>query len=342
MTRLYKLTLTALTVLSLAGGCRPVDEADEFRNALPREETVKMSVPEAKGGQALTVESQTQALMMGATADTLQLTRLVSGVVNGGGALVLGLVKLVVSFPATTVSATQAVWGPWEDRNDPVTWKLTVDKIGPADYSYKLEGRDKTMASGAFTTILSGNHKPSLDGSGMPIEGFGSGNFLLDHDARNTLPAPPRHPLNNMPDVGTAGYTYARTSASADVTVDAAFRNVRDDDHPGQRVNLDYRYRQTPGGGGSMEFVHAGQPIMGMAAGVWAVKSRWQQTGAGRSDVRAKGGDIPAGMTATLSECWDTNYASRFAEISWWPLGNYGTEASNCVFPTEEYSSLPF
>ena len=169
-----------------------------------------MSVPEQAGGQALVVEAQAQALKQGETADFLQLTRAVSGVVNGGGAWVLGLVKLVVSFPPTKVDATSAVWGPWPDRDDPVTWKMTVTKVGEHKYEYKLEGRDKTLADGPFTVVLSGVHTAAVDAAGLPIEGFGSGNFLLDWDARNTLPARPRHPLNNQPDVGKAAYSYAR------------------------------------------------------------------------------------------------------------------------------------
>jgi hypothetical protein len=341
MTRLYKLSVASITSLALAlgVGCQPVDEADEYRNAIPTQETVKMAVPQ-QAGQALMVEAQTQALKQGETADFLQLTRLVSGVVNGGGAAVLILVKFVVSHPPTKVDATSAVWGPWTDRNDPVSWKVTVTKVGEHKYDYKFEGRDKTMGDGPFTVVLSGNHTAAVDAAGMPIEGFGSGNFTLDWDARNTLPAPPRDPLNNQPDVGTASYSYARLSATADVSVDAQFRQVRDNDHPGQRVDADYKYRQTPGAGGSMEFVHAAPQNMTSKGATWAVKSRWTKDGAGRSDVKARGGDIPAGTEATANECWDSNYASRYANVSWWPLANYGTEATDCVFKTAEYSSL--
>jgi hypothetical protein len=344
MTRLYKLTLISIAVTALAGGCKPMEGADEFRNAVPREQTVEMSVPGNAGGQALTVEAHSQALDQGKIADTLQLTRLVSGVVNGGGALVLGIVKGVTLFPPTELAADHAVWGPWSNPkdDDPVTWKLTVTKVAAGEYTYKLEGRDETLVTGPFTTVLSGTHRPTLDAAGDPIEGFGRGDFLLDWDARNTLPPAPRHPLAKDPDVGTAQYTYARVSAAADVEVDAAFRNVRDDERPGQRVNLDYRYRSTPANGGSMEFVHAAPKNMNMNAASWAVKSRWKQNGAGRSDVRAKGGDLPAGMTATFNECWDSNYASRFAAVSWWAPANYGTEATDCAFTPAEYSTLPF
>ena len=51
MTRLYKLSVASITSLALAlgVGCQPVDEADEFRNAIPTQETVKMAVPQQAG-----------------------------------------------------------------------------------------------------------------------------------------------------------------------------------------------------------------------------------------------------------------------------------------------------
>jgi hypothetical protein len=72
----------------------------------------------------------------------------------------------------------------------------------------------------------------------MPIEGFGSGNFTLDWDAPQHAAAHPASPLNNKPDVGKASYSYARLSATADVSVDAQFRQVRDNDHPDQRGRM--------------------------------------------------------------------------------------------------------
>jgi hypothetical protein len=330
-----------LSTLSLVGGCRRLeDEVEEYRNGIPREETVKMTAPGATDGKALTIETHQQAAKQGETADFLKLTRAVVVVVNGSGAVVLGLVKLVVSFPPTTVGADSATWGPWPDNNEPVVWKVTVTKVGDHKYGYKFEGRDKAKPEGPFVTVLSGTHTASVDGSGQPIEGYGSGDFTLDFDARNTLPMRERNPLFKDPDVGKAMYRYARLSTTSTVEVDAQFRQVKDDNRPGQRVDIDYQYRQAPGGGGSMDFVSASPQTMMMAGGVSAVKTRWTKDGAGRSDIRAKGGDIPGGVQATVSECWNGSYAAQFLRISWAPILGYGVEATDCVFPTAEYSNL--
>ena len=333
MTSARNLALASLSCFSLLGACRPLeDDVDEYRNAIPRQETVSMQVPAGSGaGQQLVVESQGQPLR-GATSDFYVVTYRVSRAVNGAGAFVLGLVKLVVSHPATTVTADTAVWGPWPgEALDPLVYKVTVKRAGDHKYDYTFEARAKAAPNGAFVTFLSGTHTPSLDGSGHPMEGFGSGSFTLDWDARATLPAPDDN-------VGKAHYDYARTGAASVVSVDAKFTQVKDDQHPGQRVDVDYLYRSTPGAGGSMEFVHNLPATMASAGARWAVKSRWTAAGAGRSDVVASGASLPA--PAMASECWNASFSSVYLVASWVPGGGYGDEATDCVFKPADYSKL--
>jgi hypothetical protein len=339
MTRLVKLTLASLSLTAVA--CRPVDdEAEEFRNAIPRQETVQMTIPKA-AGQALTVETQQQALK-GDIADFYKLTRDVSGLVNGGGAWVLLLVKTVVSFPPTSIGTDQAVWGPWPDDKAAIIWRVTVNRVGEHKYSYVFEGQDKATPNGPFVKVLSGTHTAAVDEDGMPVEGHGVGDFTLDWDARNTLPPEMRGDgFPKQADVGKATYKYSRMSATSAIEVDALFRQVRDDERPNQRVDVDYVYRATPGAGGSMQFVHAAPMTMQGAGARWAVNSRWDKTGAGRSDVRAKGGDLAPGLVVTANECWDTRFTSQYLAVSW-AQGGYGNESTDCVFKTAEYSNLSF
>ena len=195
-----------------------------------------------------------------------------------------------------------------------------------------FEGRGRNAAADApFVAFLSGSHTPSLDGAGQVMEGFGSGSFTLDWDARATLPAP-------GDEVGKATYEYARTSPTAAVKVDARFRKVKDDQHPGQLVDVDYLYGSTPGAGGNMEFVHNLPVSMANAGARWAVKSRWTAAGAGRSDVVASGANLPASVTA--SECWNTSFASVYLVASWVPGAGYGNETADCVFNPADYSKL--
>jgi hypothetical protein len=321
----------AIALVGVVGACRPLgDELDDFRNGIPRQETVEMKVP-AQAGQALVVEEHTQALR-GQTADFYKLTWAVSRLVNGGGALTLAVVKAAVAHPPTSFSGDTAVWGPWHGPLDPISWKVTVKRVGDLEYDYELAGRDRIRKDGGFTVVLSGTHTASADGSGHAIEGFGSGEFTLDWEARATLPLPGR-------ELGSAHYTYSRTSPTATVSIDADFKQVRDDNRPGQRVDVKYLYRSTPGAGGEMQFVHVVPPQMSMNGARWAVKSRWQETGAGRADVRATGGDLPASFEATASECWDTGFASQFFQANW-PLAPVWGNAQSCTYATAEFSSL--
>lgn len=333
MTRRYPSALAWLPVASAllaAPACRPHDQADEFRAGVPREETVKMVVP-AAAGQRLEVESTSQALK-GETADFYKVTRGVTLVVNGGAWFVGVLVRHVVAHPPTTLTADTATWGPWSDALDPLEWKVTVKKLGEHKFDYRFEARGKT-GGGAYVTVLSGEHTAAVDAVGDNLEGFGEGTFTLDWDARNTLPQPSK-------DVGKASYRYRRLAVGAPVEIDAQFRMVKDDERPGARVDVDYLYRSTQGQGGSMEFSYLLPMSMAQKGTRWAVKSRWQATGAGRSDVRASGGDLPVGASVTANECWDTNFASQLLRASWVPGAGYGTESTDCVFPTAEYSNL--
>ncbi|HEY0713276.1 MAG TPA: hypothetical protein VGF45_11425 [Polyangia bacterium] len=335
--RLVELAVMA----SVVAGCGLAEEAgDEFRNGVPRNETVKVVVPESAPNQrALTAadtSSRQHALTVkGQTAELYQLTRAASGIVNGGAGLTLVLVKTIVSFPPTTVSLDSATWGPWTGALEPVTWKLTVTRVAPGKYDYVLAGRARGDLAGAFVTVLSGSHTPAVDGRGRPVEGFGTGDFTLDWDARRTLPMP------EDDNVGKVTYHYERPDLNGPVVVNAEFRQVKDKDRPGQLVDLSYRYQSAATGGG-MEFVHTAPMTSGKAGSRLAVKSRWTAAGAGRSDVRATGGDLPAGATAQWNECWSGNatFASTYQFVSWDPSKNYGVEASDCAFPVAEYSAL--
>ncbi len=324
---------TGLSALTLAIGCRPAPEAaSEFRNAVPRKETVAMIVP-ARAGQALTqaVTAERQAQpVRGATAELYQTTRGVSLMVNGGGAVVLGLVKAVTHYPPTNLTNNTAVWGPWTEALSPNTWKVTVNRVADHQYEYRFEGKPKTAADSAFVVVLSGTHIPALDADGDPVEGFGRGSFTLDWDKAQTLP---EHDKN----VGKTSYTYSHMGPQQLVDVTAQFRQVQDD-KTGKLVDVDYAYAQQPGGEGNLDFTFTAPGTMHPAPGKMAVKSRWQRSGAGRSDVTGSGGDLATPLHA--SECWDSNFSSSYLHADWDPTGAYGTEATDCVFATAVYSSL--
>jgi hypothetical protein len=318
-----------LPLVLLGSACHPpADAADEFRNGVPTEETVTATVPGRGGGQALTAEATIG--LRGQTADSYKLTYGVTHVINGGALFVGHLVKAVLAFPPTSLSGNVAVWGPWTGDLEPVTWKMTVTKLAERQFKYSFEGQPRGNTSAPFVTVLSGTHTAAVDARGDLLEGFGSGTFLLDWEARAMLPMP------KAGEVGKAEYVYERRPGTV-TKVNAEFRQVLDEASQ-KRVDVAYAYTHQPGGGGTMDFVDTAAAQRGMPGGSWAVRSRWQANGAGRTDARAMVDTLKGALTA--SECWDASFMSTFVTHSWEPTAGYGSEASDCAFTSAEFSAL--
>jgi len=308
------LIVAALTLLT--AGCG-LEKADEFRNGYPKGDAVTMKLPGSTG--ALSGDRTRQGLE-GEKAALYTLTRGVTYVVNGGGVWVLALVKAIGEQTPTTVTGNKATWGPHTEALSPNTYKFTVTRNRADDYSYALEAKGKTEADTAFRVILSGSHL-------VTGKDLGSGTFLLDWDKIATLP---EHDDN----VGSAEYSYSRTSATSPIKIDAVFRQVLDRD-TNKKIDVDYKYVANPGNGGNFEFKMSKDLAPGTALENSAVKSRWQENGAGRSDVKVIGGNLTS--EATFSECWDSNFASRYLVASFAPTSGWGAESA-CAFQTAEYS----
>ncbi len=162
---------------------------------------------------------------------------------------------------------------------------------------------------------------------------MGEGSFLLDWNAAATLP---RHDDN----VGTAEVSYTRNDQGANVT--AHFEDVKDREHVGQTMDADYAYTHVKNQGGTFDFKIAKDMGGGTNVETLSIRSRWLQSGAGRSDVIATGGDFAAlDPVPSINECWDTSFVSIFQQRTYDTSAtyNYGTE-TDCAFPTAEYSSL--
>lgn len=310
-------------------GCGGLSTEESFRAGLPTREIVEVKVPQASG-QGLEAEVQGQS-QQGQVSDLYLLTRDATRSVNGGTLAVLALLDQVTKYRPTSLSGDTAVWGPHTEALSPNTWKLSVTRTGENAYSFRLEAKGRTEPDSAFRTILSGQHTARVDAAGEPVEGFGSGEFTLDWDQAQTLPERD----NN---VGRMTARYSRPDETSAATLEVDFRQVRDDQEPTRRVDARYGYRSTPGSGGEFDFVLSNNFHAGTARERLSIKSRWQQGGAGRSDVKLSGGDLPG--EATVNECWDTAFASRFLRVSYDPRQGYGTEATDCAFTPASYSSL--
>jgi hypothetical protein len=318
-----KLLLAAVVALS---ACDLASE--EYRNGVPTAQHVTMTVP-ASQGQPLTSTGVTRQGLMGDTAQFYQLTRQVSVFVNGAGVGILNLVQDITNYPATSVDNNVATWGPWTDSLSPNTYKFQVTKNATNDFSYILQGKGKTQDDSSYVTLLSGSHTVSSAG-----KAFGHGTFLLDMNAAATLP---EHDANSA---GTAEYTYSHDTADADTNIQATFTQVKDKDS-GLLVNAQYNYISNDSTGGSLDFQFQGDidkatPALEDAT----LNSRWRHDGSGRSDVKITGGDLAAGTDATANECWDSNFASRYLDISFDPTDSYGDVSACGDMSSALYSEL--
>jgi hypothetical protein len=327
-------------------GCGKTD-GSEFEGSTPTKDTVALVVPAststtattgALSGGAVTVK---QGALMGETAKDYVVTATLAHVVNAATGAVLDLVKNVTNYPPTSVDGDTGVWGPYTDPLSANTYRLTVNKQAPQVFAWKLDGKGKTADESAFVTILSGVHTRAVDAAGNPTEGFGSGNFVIDWDAADTLP---QHDTN----VGQMAFTYSRMSPAATATNNVTFTNILDNCDPkscntnGQVFDALYAYSATPGSGGDLQYGATENFVTTTAAKeTMSIHSRWLETGAGRTDVQVTGGDVGTAVD-TSSECWDSNFASVYSALSYDPNDaneDWGSESS-CAFASAALVSL--
>jgi hypothetical protein len=325
--------LVGMTAALATTGCRK-DDGDEFRGGVPTRESVALVVAGAPADGAST--GATTGQLLGTRADTYTVTRVVTAVVNTGTWAVLTLVRTIVAYPPTTVDkdVKTAVWGPYTDALSPNTWRLTVTKLEAHKFHWLLEAKAKTDADTAFQTIISGTHTAEADAAGDNVEGFGTGDFVIDWNAAATLP---EHDDN----VGKASFTYGRLLADAVVHVDVDFAGIQDGTTK-EIFNAKYRYTSTPNQGGELLYAEDKDKKpepgnTGTAKEHGTVHSRWQQDGTGRCDVENSGGDLGATIEHA-SECWDSNFKSVYLLYS--PIVLWGAETSCTAFPAASYASL--
>jgi len=327
----------SVTAMLALGGCRLMD--DDFGGSTPTADNVALAVPASTQSALTAGDGTTRSALLGQQADSYTLTRAVTGIVNGATGAVLLLVKTIVSYPPTTVHGDTAVWGPHSEPLDKNAWRLTVTRVEKDVFSWALDGKAKTADDSAFITILSGTHTRAVDGHGRAIENYGSGMFVVDWDAAQTL-------RDHDKAVGVAPFTYARTAPGAVTTIDVDFKGIKDDPPSTELYDALYRYTATPGAGGELKYAakrdyYPDPHPSNSALEDFTIHSRWQETGTGRTDYQLTNGDVAtAGLApVTVSECWDVSFLSTYRVVSYDPtnlLQNWGAEGT-CSFPTAAF-----
>lgn len=304
----------ALAAATLLAGCVKENDAPGVAEAIPTAEQVQIRLPQGQQFQAL-----------GEIADYYVLTRGVTTALNAGAAWVLIVVHTIVQSPPTSVDGNVYTWGPWDGSAlDPARYQLVVTANDDGTYDWTLEGQNKG-SSGPYITVISGHAVPDGDPGEAPHRG--SGDFFIDFDAGEEV-----NPIDNTPDTGNVLVTY--DLAARVVTMHA--EGVDALDNP---ASFDYFYDENDDGSGDFQFaLDADLENNGSAAEQALIRSRWQPTGAGRSDAKLSSGDLPDAQV-TASECWDELFRRVYYtdSVNWQPTEG---DAADCAFSSAAMPDL--
>ena len=339
---LRKLAAAAVSLAMLAlvacGPHKPVD----FSQGVPTKELATIGMPQS-GSQGLVVEGSAHEQLValgqvmdqavqGETADLYRVTVGATYLVNGATGWLLAALAAGVAHRPTSVEGNTAVYGPYTPYLSAITWKLTVTRTAFNSFSYILEGQDKTRPQSAWVQVISGSHTVTVDENDDAIRGFGQGVFLIEWDKASTLPG-------RSNDTGTCEVHYGKELPTSPAMVNVSFNNVSGAD-PSKEFNAEYRFSLQPSTAGEFEFaldVNTA-PFTTTLVERWGIQSRWLQTGAGRADVKAHGGDLITPIT--VNECWDAAFLSQYYAKSDEVGIGYGVESQACAFASAEYSQL--
>jgi hypothetical protein len=283
------LRTNALVVSMMLVGCG-TQPKDEFATATPSASALAINVP-----QAGTTQGASSSALLGDKPGLYTFTRDVSGAVNDGIADILGRIEFITDHPPTRKSGNVEEWGPMSRALDTAEWTLHVEKAADGSYNYVLAGKPKGADDSQYKAVMAGH-------AIVVNDTHGSGEFLLDFSAIHALD-------DSHKATGQIAVHYDNTSDPRNVEV--AFKDFTDDAGVMPRDAL-YRYAEHPDRSGNFEFVTL-QDIDhdGVTKEVVGILSRWNATGAGRSDAAATGGSL-ADLTVHVEECWDASFGETY------------------------------
>ncbi len=326
-------------VTTLGSGCvlgPEREDASRFREAIPQSQAVVVSGPDSvqksgNGTQSFdnlsSAKTHDEPWADGPWAYWYGFTRHVRQGVNKVTGRVLGSVWIIVNTRPTTISEKEAVWGPFSDALEPVTYRFRVTEVGPREYEYRLEGRAKSSGEeGDFISVLSGK------GWSRGHAKHGDGFFEIDLDAAQAL-----DPFGHEAD--ETGVVKITHDLPPTITQDLfkGRRVVTAEVQPSHSAEHWSAASTTEEDGSGTLKVTAFTDVEhdnNTAPEDVKVESRWNTSGAGRSDITITGGDVPAEIgTVNATECWNSSFQSVYIgyshNVTW---ATAEGEASACVF----------
>lgn len=283
-----KLTSLIAAALILAACGSTEDPAQQYRDALPKSETVQVGSPQAETNpNALTVSRSALGDTTSPKSEYAMMSYFLARTVNSGVGATLVFLRHITTLRPTTCDGSSCTWGPWVDDDGLNRWQLYVQKVGDA-YEYVLSAQPGSNATAPFVPFISGTAHPS-------DRDHGYGNFTIDFDAQDGLD---HGSLWQKKDFGQIDVTYDNTH---DVSIGATFLNAKnsDPDDP-HRLNAAYTFDHSASGGVlqvAFENLDTTEIV--------SLRTRWAPSGAGRADAHYNGPAEGGGrVDYYASECW--------------------------------------
>lgn len=306
--KLSRLPLPLITLTTL-GACG-LDLQNELGKAVPNAEAVTINAPEANANALTSADA-----VGGGTSKYYILTRKITRGVNGSVVATLALVKWISLQPATSCEDDSCTWGPGSDALDPAEYRLVVSKTDEKEYEYALQGRPKGSADvdQAYKDLITGTSDLTAE------KNHGVGTMTVHVD--NLVMLDP-----TACGTGTVETMYDTTIEPQYLAVKFVdFRSCEDDNAVDERspAAASYYYSRYEDGSGNFQFVAVGDvhdgAVQPASDETFAIRSRWNAEGEGRSDVEISGGDlfVHDGLDAvTAAECWNAGFELTYADIS--------------------------
>ncbi len=318
----FKISLASLCLTTtLAAACVQQDAPEAIARAIPTAEGVRIRLPEqaalmpSDGGEHI---GSSRNALLGELAQYYVVTRNVTRTLNAGAGWVLVLVHAIVNTPPTTVEGNVYTWGPGSKALDPADYRLIVTANDDNSFDWTLDGRSKIEANAEFESLIFGHAIPG------EIENRGRGSFTIDFDAAERV-----NPIDNEPEgLVTVEYNLEDPDdgiPALQMTIDG---RQLDDNGIEQDVHFEYAYDEASDGSGDFKFkINGDLDDDGSLQEEALIHSRWLPTGAGRADLRVKGGDLDT-LVVEASECWSSSFGRvYYADNQDW-MPSEGEESS--------------
>lgn len=317
-----RLLLTAALALPFTvAGCD--DTTDD--TATPEASGVTAMKQALPSAEAMTIDLPSGNFQVAQQATFYAFTWGITTSVNGFVRNISNVVEDIVELPPTeTDGATYAVWGPWTEPLSPATWRVRVDAVGDG-FDYVVQAWPKEADESAAVDVLRGQHTP------RPGARRGVGAWTYDLTAARSVDPIAHDALGTI----EVAYDLADTRS-----LEVTFTEVQGPHDPLATSTL-YRYTEAADRAGTFDFVsnldiHADDDPTLDRRELLQVRARWLPTGPGRADVLATHGDLPAGATADLVECWGDAFTRSYAHFAYGEWSSEEGDATACPYADRE------